>query len=184
MDPIEALQRFLKRTKAGETPHTQLMRVTEKSRGNTTVTVPVHLEFAKSLRAGRAAGIIGADVFTGEIVRGRVAMNKKAWAAKLKKYAVLAGVNEPKLPWCTQGARGGRCLCRLHREPDDGHVQLDGPEDACALHRPDKPGKARNQWHGEGRRVRSEPVARRLFVASGHEQRANARREWSGNIPG
>jgi hypothetical protein len=23
-------------------------------------------------------------------------MNKKAWAAKLKKYAVLAGVNEPK----------------------------------------------------------------------------------------
>jgi integrase len=70
---------------------------TEKSRGNTSVTVPVHPEFAESLRAGRAAGIIGADVFTGKIVKGRVLpMNKKAWAMKFKKYAVLAGVNEPK----------------------------------------------------------------------------------------
>jgi integrase len=70
---------------------------TEKSRGNTTVTVPVHPEFADSLRAARAAGIIGADVFTGKTVRGRaLPMNKKAWAAKFKKYAVLAGVNEPK----------------------------------------------------------------------------------------
>jgi len=35
--------------------------------------------------------------FTGKIVRDRVVpMNKKAWAAKLKKCAVLAGVNEPK----------------------------------------------------------------------------------------
>jgi hypothetical protein len=33
---------------------------TEKSHGNTTVTVPVHPEFAESLRAARAAGIIGA----------------------------------------------------------------------------------------------------------------------------
>ena len=41
--------------------------------------------------------IIGADVFTGKMVKGRVLpMNKKAWAAKFKKYAVLAGVNEPK----------------------------------------------------------------------------------------
>jgi len=70
---------------------------TEKSQGNTTVTVPVHPEFAQSLRAARAAGIIGAEVFTGKIVRGRIyPMNKKAWAAKFKKYAVLAGVNEPK----------------------------------------------------------------------------------------
>src|ERR1043165_1586212 len=51
---------------------------TEKSRGNTTVTVPVHPEFAESLRAARAAGIIGAEVFTGKMVKGRVlAMNKK-----------------------------------------------------------------------------------------------------------
>src|SRR6266568_5128253 len=70
---------------------------TEKSRGNTTVTVPVHPEFADSMRAARAAGIIGADVFTGKLVKDRVLpMNKKAWAAKFKKYAVLAGVNEPK----------------------------------------------------------------------------------------
>jgi Phage integrase family len=70
---------------------------TEKSRGNTTVTVPVHPGFAESLRAARTAGIIGVDVFTGKLVRGRVQpMNKKAWAAKFKKYAVLAGVNEPK----------------------------------------------------------------------------------------
>src|SRR5581483_8877359 len=70
---------------------------TEKSRGNTTVTVPVHPEFAESLRAARTAGIIGAEVFTGKKLRGRVLpMNKKAWAMKFKKYAVLAGVNEPK----------------------------------------------------------------------------------------
>src|SRR6202140_4458118 len=70
---------------------------TEKSRGNTTVTVPVHPEFAESLRAARAAGIIGAEVFIGKMVKGRVLlMNKKAWAAKFKKYAVLAGVNESK----------------------------------------------------------------------------------------
>jgi integrase len=70
---------------------------TEKSRGNTTVTVPVHPEFAESLRAARAASIIGAEVFTGKKLRGRVLpMNKKAWAMKFKKYAVLAGVNEPK----------------------------------------------------------------------------------------
>ncbi|MFQ3456935.1 tyrosine-type recombinase/integrase [Bradyrhizobium sp. UFLA01-814] len=70
---------------------------TEKSRGNTTVTVPVHPEFAASLKAARASNIIGAEVFTGKVVRGRIQpMNKKAWAAKFKKYAVLAGVNEPK----------------------------------------------------------------------------------------
>jgi integrase len=70
---------------------------TEKSQGNTTVTVPVHPAFAESLRAAHAAGIIGADVFTGKTVRGRVLpMNKKAWAMKFKKYAVLARVNEPK----------------------------------------------------------------------------------------
>jgi hypothetical protein len=70
---------------------------TEKSQGNTTVTVPVHPQFAESLQAARAAGIIGAEVYTGKVLQGRVLpMNKKAWAAKFKKYAVLAGVNEPK----------------------------------------------------------------------------------------
>jgi integrase len=70
---------------------------TEKSHGSTTVTVPVHPEFAESLRAARAAGVAGTEVFTGKRVRGQIVpMDKKAWAAKFKKYAVLAGVNEPK----------------------------------------------------------------------------------------
>lgn len=70
---------------------------TEKSQGSTTVTVPVHPVFAESLRAARAAGIVGTEVFTGKRVRGQIVpMDKKAWAAKFKKYAVLAGVNEPK----------------------------------------------------------------------------------------
>src|ERR1700738_2413719 len=70
---------------------------TEKSQGRTTVTVPIHPEFTESLRAARAAGIIGAEVFTGKLMPGQVLpMHQKAWAAKFKKYAVLAGVNEPK----------------------------------------------------------------------------------------
>jgi site-specific recombinase XerC len=78
---------------------------TEKSRGNTTVTVPVHPAFAESLRAARAAGIIGAEVFTGKMVKDRVLpMNKKTWAAKFKKYAVLAA------SWRAQGAGRGRRL--------------------------------------------------------------------------
>jgi hypothetical protein len=57
----------------------------------------VHPEFAESLRAARAANNICAEVFTGKVVRGRVEqINKQAWAAKFKKYAVLAGVNAPK----------------------------------------------------------------------------------------
>jgi hypothetical protein len=59
--------------------------------------VPVHPQFAESLRVARAAGILGAEVFTSKIVKGRVLpMKKKAWAAKFKNYAILAGVNEPK----------------------------------------------------------------------------------------
>jgi hypothetical protein len=40
--------------------------------------VPVHPQFADSLRAARAAGMIGAEVFTGKRVRGLVlTMNKR-----------------------------------------------------------------------------------------------------------
>jgi hypothetical protein len=79
---------------------------TEKSQGRTTVTVPIHPEFAESLRA---AGIIGAEVFTGKKVRDRVLpMHKKAWAAKFKKYAVLAGVNEPRKAAMGFAKRGPR----------------------------------------------------------------------------
>lgn len=100
-----------------------------KSRGNTTVTVPVHPEFAESLRAARAAGVVRAEVFTGKFVKGRVLpMNKKAWAAKFKKFAVLVGVNESKKS-ChdVRKVRAKVAVRRLHREPDDGDVWLDRP---------------------------------------------------------
>ena len=71
---------------------------TEKSKGQTTATVPVHRDFAVSLAAARNAGSLGTgEVFTGKLVKGEIVpMNKKAWAAKFKKFARLAGVNEPK----------------------------------------------------------------------------------------
>jgi hypothetical protein len=60
-------------------------------------------------------------VFTGKRVRGRILpMNKKAWSAKLKKYAVLAGVNEPRKS-CHA------CLLRLPPEPGSRqHVRAFG----------------------------------------------------------
>jgi hypothetical protein len=78
---------------------TMMVKVaTEKSKGRTTATVPVHRDFAVSLAAARNAGILGTgEPFTGKMVNGEVLpMNKKAWAAKFKKFARLAGVNEPK----------------------------------------------------------------------------------------
>ncbi|WP_315762360.1 hypothetical protein [Bradyrhizobium sp. SZCCHNS2005] len=73
---------------------------TEKSQGRTIVSVPIHPEFAASLRAARAAGVIGEEVFVGKRIGGDngpiVPMTKKSWANKFKKYAVLAGVNEFK----------------------------------------------------------------------------------------
>ena len=71
---------------------------TEKSKGQTTATVPVHRDFAVSLAAARNAVILGTgEVFTGKLVKGEIMpMAKKAWAAKFKKFARLAGVNEPK----------------------------------------------------------------------------------------
>ncbi|MDE5441343.1 hypothetical protein GWG65_07740 [Bradyrhizobium sp. CSA207] len=49
---------------------------------------------------------------------------------------------QEKLPWSAKGPRRGRCLRRLHREPDDGDVRLDRPEDARVLHRQGEPGEA------------------------------------------
>lgn len=71
---------------------------TEKSKGRTTATVPVHRDFAVPLATARNAGILGTgEVFTGKLVKGEIMpMNKKGWAAKFKKFARLAGVNEPK----------------------------------------------------------------------------------------
>jgi hypothetical protein len=55
-----------------------------------------------------------------------VPMNKKAWAAKFKKFARLAGVNEPKKN-ChgVRKARGGRGLLGMHGSADYGEVRLD-----------------------------------------------------------
>ena len=66
------LQRVLK---------TMVVKVaTEKSKGRTTATVPVHRDFAVSLAAARNAGILGTgEVFTGKLVTGEILpMNKKA----------------------------------------------------------------------------------------------------------
>jgi integrase len=43
---------------------------TEKSRGRTIVTVPIHPDFAVNLRAARTAGIIGEEVFAGKRIGG------------------------------------------------------------------------------------------------------------------
>ena len=160
---------------------------TEKSRGNTTVTVPVHPEFAESLRAARAAGIIGAEVFTGKKVKGRVLpMNKKAWAAKFKKYAVLAGVNEPKKS--CHGVRKARAEVAAYADCTESQMMAmfgwTDPENAGALHRAGEPREARHERHGEDRGVRSEPVTRRFHGSCRSEQRGNAAREQSGNFPG
>jgi integrase len=70
---------------------------TEKSQGRTIVTVPVHPDFAASLRAARAAGILGDETFTGKIVKDKtLPIGKKSSAKKFKTYVILAGVNQPK----------------------------------------------------------------------------------------
>jgi len=124
---------------------------TEKSRGNTTVTVPVHPEFAESLRAARAAGIIGAEVFTGKMLKGRILpMNKKAWAMKFKKYAVLAGVNEPKKS--CHGVRKARAEVAAYADCTESQMMamwLDRSKDAGALHRSGEQRKARHERHGQ-----------------------------------
>jgi integrase len=160
---------------------------TEKSQGNTTVTVPVQPEFAESLRAARAAGIIGAEVFTGKLVRGRVLpMNKKAWAMKFKKYAVLAGVNEPKKS--CHGVRKARAEVAAYAECTESQMMaMFGWTD------PKMPARYIAQANREKLgvsgmdkicRVRSEPVAGRLDGAAGSAQDRNGQRERSCNFPG
>ena len=86
----------------------------------------------------RAAGILGTEVFTGKMLKRRVLpMKKKAWAAKFKKFAILAGITSRRKAATARARRGPRLrLRRLHREPDDGDVWLNRSEDAGALHRP------------------------------------------------
>jgi hypothetical protein len=59
----------------------------------------VHPEFAENLRVARAARIYwrrGVRRQKWCAAECRVVQDKKAWAAKFKEYAVLAGVKEPK----------------------------------------------------------------------------------------
>jgi hypothetical protein len=66
---------------------------TEKSDFTTPVEMPVHPALIEAINAGK----IGEEVFTGKLVSGKIMpMTKEAWAAKFKKYAILAGVNEAK----------------------------------------------------------------------------------------
>ena len=131
---------------------------TEKSRGNTTVTVPVHPEFAESLRAARTR-----PASTGKKLRGRVLpMNKKAWAMKFKKYAVLASVNEPKKSF--YGVRKARAEVAAYAECTESQMMAmfgcdrsKMPAHYIAQANREKLG---NQWHGKDRGVRSEPVTR------------------------
>ena len=148
---------------------------TEKSRGNTTVTVPVHPAFAESLRAARAAGTVGADVFTGKMVRGRVLpMNKKAWAAKFKKYAVLAGVNEPKKS--CHGVRKARAEVAAYADCTESQMMAmfgwTDPKMPAHYIAQGEPGKARHQRHGQDRGVR--PERDRWLISAANEQRTNA----------
>jgi integrase len=110
----EHLQRTLK---------TMMVRVaTEKSKGRTTATLPVHRDFAVSLAAARNAGILGTgEVFTGKLVKGEIMpMNKKAWAAKFKKFARLAGVNEPKKN--CHGVRKARAEVAAYSDCTEGQM--------------------------------------------------------------
>ena len=97
-------------------------------------------------RSARAAGIIGADVFTGKMVRGRVLpMNKKAWAAKFKKYAVLAGVNEAKKS--CHGVRKARAEVAAYADCTESQMMAmlgwTNPKMPAHLHRTSQPREAR-----------------------------------------
>ena len=83
--------------------------------------MPVHRDFAVSLAAARNAGILGTgEVFTGKLMKGEIMpMNKKAWAAKFKKFARLAGVNEPKKN--CHGVRKARAEVAAYSECAEAH---------------------------------------------------------------
>lgn len=76
---------------------TAVQIATEKSRGDTTVTVPVHPEFAESLRAARRGRHHRRRGLHRQAIEGPCSADEQeSMAMKFKKYAVLAGVNEPR----------------------------------------------------------------------------------------
>jgi len=148
---------------------------TEKSQGRTIVTVPVHPEFAISLAKAREAGILGTETFTGKLVKGAIVpMCKKAWAAKFKKYARLAGVNEAKKN--CHGVRKARAEDTAYAGATESQMMsLAGRENAGGLHCQGQPRAARIRRHGQADRVRSNPEHRRSGDAAGPEQNSNLR---------
>ncbi len=94
------------------------------------------------------------EVFTGKLVKGEIlAMNKKAWAAKFKKFARLAGVNEPKKN--CHGVRKARAEVAAYADCTESQMMAmfgwTDHEDAGALHRASEPGQAGIERHGEDR---------------------------------
>jgi len=79
---------------------------TEKSKGSTKVSIPIHSDFAKSLAAARDAAILGTgEVFTRKLIKGEVRpMARKAWAAKFKCSPCRDQRTQDGLPWRAQGA--------------------------------------------------------------------------------
>jgi hypothetical protein len=142
----EHLQRTLK---------TMMVKVaTEKSKGRTTATLPVHRDFAVSLAAARNAGILGTgEVFTGKLVKGEIMPMKEGVGRKVQEVCAAGRRQraQEELPWRAQGARRGRGLLGLHGGADDGDVRLARSQDARALHRQSEPGQACDRGNGEDR---------------------------------
>jgi len=76
-------------------PHVRggrMLITTEKSNFKTVVQMKLHPELMRSI----SLTLTGEKVFTGKLLKGEIVpMTKEAWAAKFKKFAVLAGVNQP-----------------------------------------------------------------------------------------
>jgi hypothetical protein len=103
---------------------------------------------------------------------------------KFKKYAVLAGVNEPKKS--CHGVRKARAEVAAYADCTESQMMAmfgwtDPKMPAHYIAQANRE-KARHDRHGQDHRVRSEPVARRYYAAARWEQRENARCEQSSNI--
>jgi len=113
-------------------------------------------------------------------------MNKKAWAAKFKKYAVLAGVNEPKKS--CHGVRKARAEVAAYADCTKSQmmVMFGWTDPKMPAHYIAKANREKLGVSGMDKIVafEPEPVARRFYAGAKGEQCANFRWERSGNIPG
>lgn len=126
-------------------------------------------------------------MFTGKLVRGQVLpMNKKAWAAKLKKYAILAGVNEPKKS--CHGVRKARAEVAAYADCTESQMMamFGWTDPKMPAHYIAQANREKLGWDGKDRHVRSGPVTRWFCAGAGAggEQHENTARERSGNFPG